>query len=137
MCLLFMLGTQVWAGLAVKGGLAGGAFRVSGVMDIRQLNDKMGLAGEAGYALGNNYSVLTAGFTGAYKLRDNLSGLLMLSYSAYSDTVNLPLLGDVTQKAGVGAGIGLRMALRDNLYAQAGYDTRLGALAEAGYILRK
>jgi len=135
--LLVLLATQSWAGLAVKGGLAGGAGRVSGVLDIRQINNKLGLAGEAGYAIGNNYSILTAGLTGIYALRDNLSALIMLSYSAYSDYVNLPLVGDLTQKTGVGAGIGLRMTLRENLYAQAGYDTRLGALAEAGYILRK
>jgi hypothetical protein len=125
-----------YCALSIKGGLAGGAFRVAGVADIRQVNNKLGLSGELGYAVGQSYSILAAGLLGTYLLRDNLSAILTLDYSSYSEMVNLPLLGDIKEKSGIGAGIGIRMMLRKELYAQAALNSRLGAVAEAGYIVR-
>ena len=134
--LLVLLISPSLAAISAKAGLAGGAFRVAGVADIRQVNDKLGLSGELGYAVGQSYSILTAGLLGTYLLRENLAGLLTLDYTSYSEMVNLPLLGDLKEKSGIGAGIGIRMMLRKEWYAQAALNSRLGAVAEAGYIVR-
>ncbi|HTY13087.1 MAG TPA: hypothetical protein VMD02_02745, partial [Candidatus Omnitrophota bacterium] len=58
------------------------------------------------------------------------------SYSSYSSSVRLGLPAvDITDKSGVGGGLFAGMT-RDKMYLEAGYDTRMGAMAEAGYIVR-
>jgi len=133
--LVFLLVSPSLAAISAKAGLAGGAFRVAGAVD-RQINDKLSLVGEAGYGIGNQYSLLAAGVSGIFNVRENIYAGAGVNYSSYSDTVRLGLPAvDITEKSGVGAGVFAGFK-RDKMYGQVGYDTRLGAVAEAGYVVR-
>jgi hypothetical protein len=132
---ILVLSFPSFGAVIAKAGLAGGAFRIAGEID-RQLNDKISLIGEVGYGIGNQYSLLTAGTSGIFNIKENFYAGVGVNYSSYSNTVRLGLPAiDITEKSGVGAGVfaGLK---RDKMYGQIGYDTRLGAVAEAGYIVR-
>lgn len=134
--LVLLLCSSVFASVAVKGGLAGGAFRLGAVLD-RPVNDKVSLAGEAGYAVGN-YSVMTAGVSAKYFLRENLSAGLGVNYSSYSTAVtNIAGVGNVASGGGVGGEVFAELKLREGILGQLGYDSRLGAVAEISYQIKK
>jgi opacity protein-like surface antigen len=121
--------------ISVKAGLAGGAGRLGVVLD-RQVNAKTAFVGEIGYAVGNAYSILTAGVGGVMTLRENLAVGLEVTYSSYSEKVKLSLpTMDITEKSGVGGELFVKLT-RDKLYGQLGYDTRLGGVAEVGLVVR-
>ncbi len=133
--LVLVLTSASLAAVSAKAGLAGGAFRIAGAID-RQMNDKISLSGEIGYGIGNGYSVITGGASGIVKLREDIYAGVGLNYSSYSSAVKLGFPSvDITEKSGVGGGIFAGLT-RDKLYGQVGYDTRLGAVAEAGYVVR-
>ncbi len=133
--LVFVFTCSSFAAVSAKGGLAGGAFRLSAAVD-RPINDKVTLAGELGYGIGNNYSLVSAGVDVQTNIKNNIYIGAEVSYSSYSNPVTLGLPAvDINDKSGVGGGIYAGLT-RDKMYAQAGYDTRMGAIAEAGYILR-
>ena len=107
-----------------------------GVVLDRQVNDKTALTGEIGYAIGNSYSILTAGVGAVMALREGLAVGLEVTYSSYSEKVKLSLPTiDITEKSGVGGELFVKMT-RDKLYGQLGYDTRLGGVAEVGLVVR-
>ncbi len=122
--------------IIVKAGLAGGAFRIAGVLE-KPINDKMSLSGDVGYGIGNQYTVLTAGIAGKYNIKSNIYAGLNLEYSAYSDPVKLTVGGEIKDKSALGFGVFLGMPVRESVFVQAGYDTRLGAVAEIGYTVKK
>jgi hypothetical protein len=133
--LLLAMASVSFGACSVKGGLAGGALRVSGTCD-RPFNDKWDIGCEAGYGLGNGYNIMSLGVSGTYALKENLYAGVEASYSSYSSAVMLSLPSmQITEKSGVGMGAFIGMK-RDNKFAQVGYDTRLGAVAEAGMIVR-
>ena len=134
---LIMLALSVpsFAAISVKGGLAGGAFRLGATLD-RPLTNNLNLLGDLGYGFGNGYSLLTAAAGVQAKIRDNIYIGADVCYSSYSSAVRLGLPAvDITDLSGVGLGIFAGLT-RDKLYGQIGYDTRLGAIAEAGYVVR-
>ena len=123
------------AAVSLRGGLAGGAFRISAVMD-RPIRDNISLAGELGYALGNGYTLATGGIDLQTTIKNDFYLGAEVSYSSYSSAVRLGLPAvDITDRSGVGVGVFAGMT-RDKMFGQVGYDTRLGAVAEAGYIIR-
>jgi hypothetical protein len=133
--LLLALASVSFAACSVKGGLAGGALRVSGVCD-RPFNDKWNIGCEAGYALGNGYNIMSLGVSGIYEVKENIYAGLELSYSSYSSPVMLSLPSmQVTEKSGMGMGAFAGMK-KDNKFAQVGYDTRLGMVGEVGMTVR-
>lgn len=121
--------------ISVKAGLAGGAGRLGLVVD-RQIKERTALTGELGYAIGNSYSILTAGLGVTKEIRDNLAVGLEVTYSSYSEKVklSLPTL-DINDKSGIGGELFVKMT-RDKLYGLIGYDTRLGGVAEVGLVVR-
>jgi len=134
---LIMLALSVpsFAAISVKGGLAGGAFRLGATLD-RPLTNNLNLLGDLGYGFGNGYSLLTAAAGVQTKIKDNIYIGADVCYSSYSSAVRLGLPAvDITDLSGVGLGIFAGLT-RDKLYGQIGYDTRLGAIAEAGYVVR-
>ncbi|MFA4905499.1 MAG: hypothetical protein WC645_03245 [Candidatus Margulisiibacteriota bacterium] len=134
--LIVAFSTASFAAVSVKGGLAGGAGRLAIATDLRQINPDLGLSGELGYGIGNSYSVLTAGLGIVKNIRDNLAVGLEVTYSSYSEKVRLSLPTiDINEKSGVGGELFVKMT-RDKMYGIIGYDTRLGAIAEAGLIVR-
>ncbi|KAF0134173.1 MAG: hypothetical protein FD145_816 [Candidatus Saganbacteria bacterium] len=135
LALVIISASSSFASISVRAGLSGGAFKVAGAAD-RQLNDRFNISGELGYGIGNQYSVLVGGGSIYTYLRDVIYAGIGACYSSYSETVSLsfPTM-DVTTKSGVGINAFLGMT-RDKLYGQVGYDTRLGAVAEAGYLVR-
>ena len=134
---LIMLALSVpsFAAISVKGGLAGGAFRLGATLD-HPLTNNLNLLGDLGYGFGNGYSLLTAAAGVQTKIKDNIYIGADVCYSSYSSAVRLGLPAvDITDLSGVGLGIFAGLT-RDKLYGQIGYDTRLGAIAEAGYVVR-
>lgn len=130
------LSATSFAAVSVKGGLAGGGGRIAVSSDLRQIRPDVGLSGELGYAIGNSYSILTAGVGVAKELRDNLAVGLLVTYSSYSEKVRLILPTiDITEKSGVGGELFVKMT-RDKMYGIIGYDARLGVIAEAGLVVR-
>ncbi len=133
--LVMVLASGSFAAISVKGGLAGGAARVALAADLKQINDKFGISGDIGYGFGQ-YTLVTAGLSGTYKIKDDMYAGLAVEYSSYSTAVTLGFPSiNITDKSGVGFGVFAGMT-RDKMYVQAGYDTRLGAIAEAGYVIR-
>ena len=74
--------------ISVKAGLAGGALRVAGVVE-KPINNTMTAAADLGYGIGNQYSVMTAGVSGKYLIKENIYAGVGLGYSSYSDPVSL------------------------------------------------
>jgi len=135
MVLVLALAVPCFASISVKGGLAGGAFRLGATAD-RTLKDNLNLVGEVGYGFGSGYSLGSASVGLQSNIRENIYLGAEVCYSSYSSAVKLGLPAvDITELGGFGIGVyaGLK---RDKMYGQVGYDTRLGALAEAGYIVR-
>jgi len=133
--IILALTVPSFAAVSVKGGLAGGAFSLGATID-RPLRENMTLLGDLGYGFGNGYSLLTAAAGVQTKIRDNIYIGADVCYSSYSSAVRLGLPAvDITNLSGVGLGVYAGLT-RDKLYGQIGYDTRLGAVAEAGYVVR-
>jgi hypothetical protein len=134
--LVVVLVCPALAAISVKGGLAGGTFRIAGVMD-RQVRDNIDIVGDLGYGFGNSYSVISLGAAAIMLVRNNIYAGLGLNYSVYSDPVDLPVGGRISEKSGLGLGLFLGLNLREGMFLQAGYDTRLGGIVEGGYQIRK
>lgn len=134
--LLVVLVVPSFAAISAKGGLAGGAFRIAAVMD-KPVRDNVDVLGELGYGFGSGYSLLTVGVSGKTYVRNNLYLGAGVNYSSYTEPVKLSIGGDITDKSGVGFGVFAGMNVREGIYAQVGYDTRLGGIAEAGYTIKK
>ncbi len=120
-------------GLSVKGGLAGGAARL-GVSFDKKVKETM-MVMEAGYGIGNQYSLMSAGVGIKLPVKESLYAGASVNYSAYSDAVKLSIGGEIKEKAGVGFGVFAGSRIKEDLSIQAGYDTRLGLIAEASYKL--
>jgi len=117
--------------LFLKGGLAGGAGLIAA--DYIMPVGPMYLGGEAGYSIGNNFGVIIAGVKGIFDFGGPYVGL-EVSYGGYSKKVqDVPGLSGVID-AGVGVGLIGGMAMGP-FAVDAGYDTKLGARANAGYRL--
>jgi len=115
--------------LAVKGGLAGGAGLVAA--EILMPMGPGFIGAEAGYAIGNNFGILDAGIKGIYSFGNPYVGL-EISYAGYSkDVTNVPGLSG-TIKSGVGVGI-IGGTTIGQIQFGLGYNTILGARADAGY----
>ncbi len=116
---------------SVKAGLAGGTLRLSAVIE-KPFRDFL-VDYELGLGVGNQYSVLTGGISGKCYIKPNMYAGLGINYSSYSDPVSLSLGGNVSDRAGFGLGAFIGTNLKDNMYAQVGFETRLGGIAEIGY----
>ncbi|HTY12993.1 MAG TPA: hypothetical protein VMD02_02265 [Candidatus Omnitrophota bacterium] len=114
---------------AFKGGLAGGAGLIAA--DYMMPIGPIYLGGEAGYAIGNNFGIVDAGIKGVMDFGGPFVGL-EVSYGGYSKKVqDVPGLSGVID-SGVGVGLLAGTALGP-LAVSVGYDTKLGARADAGY----
>jgi len=117
--------------LGVKGGLAGGAGLIAA--DFMMPVGPIYLGAEVGYAIGNNFGIIDAGVKGIYSLGNPFIGL-EISYAGYSkDVTNVPGLSG-TIKSGVGVGI-IGGTTMGPIQLGVGYNTALGARADAGYRL--
>lgn len=130
-----VLSSVSFASISVKGAYDGGAIGVIGVID-REIKSNITLAGELGYCLGNQYSVILAGITGKMMVKNNIYTGLRVDYASYSDPVSLPIGGNITEKTGIGATLLVGMNVKDNVYTQLGYGTRVGGVVEVGYIVK-
>ena len=120
---------------SLKGGLAGGAFRIAGTID-RKIGENCSVGGEIGYGVGNGYNVYSLGISCQHNFKSNVYVGLEASYSGYSNAITLGIPStNITDLNDVGVGLFVGMK-RDRTYGQIGYDTRLGAIAEAGYLVR-
>ncbi len=114
---------------ALKGGLAGGAGLIAA--DFMMPVGPMYLGGEAGYAVGNNFGIIDAGIKGVFDFGGPFVGL-EVSYGGYSKKVqDVPGLSGIID-SGVGVGL-LAGTAMGPLAVTVGYDTKLGARADAGY----
>lgn len=115
----------------VKGGLAGGAGLVAA--EYWMPMGPVFLAGEAGYAMGNNFGLIDAAAKVIYSMGAPFVGL-EVGYAGYSkDVTNVPGLSG-TIKAGVGVGL-IGGTTMGPIQLGVGYNTALGARADAGYRL--
>jgi len=115
--------------LAIKGGLAGGAGLIA--LDFVMPVGPVYLGGEAGYAIGNNFGVVDAAVKAVYAFGAPYVGL-EVGYAGYSkDVKEVPGLSG-TIKAGVGVGLIAGTAFGP-IQVGVGYNTALGARADAGY----
>lgn len=115
--------------LAVKGGLAGGAGLLA--VDFLMPVGPAYLGGEAGYAIGTNFGIVDAAVKVVYSFGAPFVGL-EVGYAGYSkDVKEVPGLSG-TVKAGVGVGLIAGTAFGP-IQVGVGYNTALGARADAGY----
>jgi hypothetical protein len=116
--------------ISAKVGLAGGALRVSAVVEKPCRNFLVNY--ELGYGFGNQYTLMSAGIAAKSFIKADTYVGLGLTYSSYSDLVTLSVAGNLADKAGFGLGAFVGKNIRESMYAQLGYDTRLGLVAEIG-----
>jgi hypothetical protein len=134
--LFLVLASSAFAAVSLKAGLGGGAFMIGADID-RPVNDKVTVAAEGKFGLGNGYNVIVIGGYGDYVLRDNLKIGVDLAYTNYSSAVSLPGVGNLSSGGGVGAGIYGKMKIREEIYGKVGYDSRQGIVAEIDYLWKK
>lgn len=129
-----VIATASYGEINAKLGLAGGAARLA-VEATKQIRPDINSAVDIGYGYNADYSLISAGAAICKPMLDMEVGL-GISYSSYSAAVkNIVLAGDVS-KSGVGIRVFARKPLRNALFAEVGYDTRLGAMAEAGLLIK-
>ncbi len=132
--LIIALAYPAFASFSARAGLAGGAFRVSAVMD-RPIRENLSVLGDLGYGLGNGYTLVSGGIGITSAIRENIFLGAEATYSSYSTAVHLGLPAvDILDQSGIGLGVFAGLT-RDKMYLEAGYDTRMGVLAEAGYVI--
>lgn len=124
------------AAISAKAGLAGGGLQIGAVVD-KVLNEKATIAGDIGYAFGNNYTVASLGASIKTPVRNNINLGLGLSYSSFSTGVTLSGPGNIASGGGVGVNIFADTMIKDNIRGQVGYDTRQGLLALVSFVVKK
>lgn len=117
------------------GGLAGGGARV-GILGGSKINNSLSWDGGIGYAIGNEYTLVTLGGTIKYPLRGNIYAGVGLDYSSYSFPVLLSGGLKVAETSGIGFDLLIGTDINEKIFLQAGYGTRLGIIAEVGYRLK-
>lgn len=124
------VGPKGRGGLQASVGLGGGSLLL-GIGHGRPIQPNMDIVIDAGYGLGNQFSVLTAGVSGVMLFDENYAGL-RVGLSNYSETLsNVPgLSGNVTKGGKIGLGVFAGKSL-GAFKAQIGYDTALGLTAGA------
>jgi len=115
----------------VKGGLAGGAGLAA--VEYWAPMGPVFLAGEAGYAMGNNFGLIDAAAKVIYSLGAPFVGL-EVGYAGYSKDVTGVMGLSGTIKAGVGVGL-IGGFATGPIQLGVGYNTALGVRADAGYRL--
>jgi len=120
-----------------KLGLAGGGAQLA-LEGVRALRPDISASLTAGYAYNSEYGLVSAALAIAKKIRPDLDIGIGLTYSSYSVAVqNLIGVSSINDKSGAGGKLFLKKQIRSNLFVEAGYDTRMGLLAEIGLELRK
>lgn len=111
----------------------GGGSGIAGVGYRMPIREKFILKTEAGYGIGNNYSVVTANMTAVIPLGDNFAGA-GISMSNYSRTVTniLGISGNIDQGTRWGAGIYYGRNF-GRISARLGYDLAQGLTAGMTY----
>jgi len=115
----------------VKGGLAGGAGLAA--VEYWAPMGPVFLAGEAGYAMGNNFGLIDAAAKVIYSMGAPFVGL-EVGYAGYSKDVTNVMGLSGTIKAGVGVGL-IGGFATGPIQLGVGYNTALGVRADAGYRL--
>lgn len=125
------------AEINAKVGLAGGSANIAAEF-TRQLRPDITGALDLGYGYNSEYSLLSAGLSAGKILRDDILGGIALTYSSYSIAVqNIIGVNTVSDKSGIGGKVFLRKPLRNGVFGEIGYDTRMGLVAEVGMQVRK
>lgn len=124
-------GPKIKGRFQIEAGYGGGA----GILGVGYAMPmaSFGLLVDAGYGIGNKYSVITANVSGILPFGDNYAGL-GLGVASYSETVTdiVGLSGNIDKgsKAGFGVFFGTKLGM---ICAQIGYNSALGATAGAIY----
>lgn len=132
---VFIVASASLAEINAKVGLAGGSARID-VEVAKVLKADISGSVDLGYGYNSEYGLISVGAS-IFKPFPMLVAGIGLTYSAYStDVQNVLGPGNVT-KSGVGFRIFGKKEIRNNVYAEVGYDTRMGAMAEVGMTVRK
>jgi hypothetical protein len=124
--------TQDKRGWQVFGGYGGGAGLVKAGY-LFPINPGFTLVADAGFGLGNNFSIMPVDVQGVFPLGSNRLGVEITAANYSKAITNVPgVSGTISQGTHMGAGIFFGMPFR-NFNVQVGYNTALGVNVGAVY----